>query len=267
MSESQDVSYTTLLYEKSGRVIRISLNRPDKRNALSDLMLNELLLAFERADADRDAGCVVLTGVGDQAFCAGADLGGFGGGDSGILGQYESRGLFPELFLRMESLSKPILAAVNGTCVAGGFGLMMACDLAVAKAGVKLGTPEIARGLFPFMISALITRAVPRRRAMELMFMGELFLAEQAESWNIVNRVVPAESFQAEVDRYAQRIASYSPAVLRLGKHALAKKEGMGLEGQLTFLQGLLSMNVMMEDAAEGISAFFDKRDPVWKGR
>jgi enoyl-CoA hydratase/carnithine racemase len=102
---------------------------------------------------------------------------------------------------------------------------------------------------------------------MELMFMGELFSAEQAESWNIVNRVVPPESFNEEVDRYAQRIAGYSPAVLKLGKHALAKKEGMDLEGQLAFLQGLLSMNVMMDDAAEGISAFFEKRDPVWKGR
>lgn len=266
MSPSEP-SYSTLLYEKTGRVLWIRLNRPDKRNALSDVMLRELLSAFERADQDREAGCVVLTGAGEQAFCAGADLGGFGGGEDGILVQYEARGLFPELFLTMERSSKPIIAAVNGTCVAGGFGLMMACDLAVAKAGVKMGTPEIARGLFPFMISALITRAVPRRRALELMFMGELFLAEDAERWNIVNRVVPAESFTAEVQRYAEKVASYSPAVLRLGKHALANKEGMSLEGQLVFLQGLLSMNVMMEDAAEGISAFFDKRDPVWKGR
>lgn len=264
---SAEPTYTTILYVKTGRVIRISLNRPDKRNALSDVMLSELIAAFERAHQDRDASCVVLTGAGEQAFCAGADLGGFGGGEDGILGQYESRGLFPKLFLRMESLSKPIIAAVNGTCVAGGFGLMMACDLAVVKAGAKMGTPEIARGLFPFMISALITRAVPRRRAMELMFMGELFTAEDAERWNIVNRVVPAESFEAEVQRYADKVASYSPAVLRLGKHALAQKEGMTLEGQLAFLQGLLSMNVMMEDAAEGISAFFEKRDPVWKGR
>lgn len=267
MASAEKQSFTTILYEKTGRVIRISLNRPDKRNALSDVMLEELSLAFEQADLDTEAGCVVLTGVGDKAFCAGADLAGFGNAPDGILGQYESRGLFPKLFMQMEGLSKPILAAVNGTCVAGGFGLMMACDLAVAKAGAKLGTPEIARGLFPFMISALITRAVPRRRAMELMFMGELFSAEQAESWNIVNRVVPPESFNEEVDRYAQRIAGYSPAVLKLGKHALAKKEGMDLEGQLAFLQGLLSMNVMMDDAAEGISAFFEKRDPVWKGR
>ena len=267
MPSAHELSFTSILYEKTGRVIRISLNRPDKRNALSDVMLRELSEAFTAADKDPDAGCVVLTGVGDKAFCAGADLAGFGGEQSGIVGQYESRGLFPQLFLQMENLSKPILAAVNGTCIAGGFGLMMACDLAVAKAGVKLGTPEIARGLFPFMISALITRAVPRRRAMELMFLGELFTAEQAESWNLVNRVVAEESFAAEVDRFAQRIASFSPAVLKLGKRALAKKEGMDLDGQLAFLQGLLSMNVMMEDAAEGISAFFEKRDPVWKGR
>ena len=258
-------SYETILYETSDGIVRITLNRPDKRNALNSTMLEELVAAFEAADADDSACCVVLRGAGDKAFCAGADLGGFSGGDS-FYENYEARGLFPQLFLRIEKLSKPTLAAVNGHCVAGGFGLMMACDLAIAKAGFKMGTPEIARGLFPYMISALIGRSVPRRRVMEMMLIGETFSSEQAAEWDVVNKTVPADEFEDAVEAWAKKLASYSPAVIKLGRRALIQKEGMPLEGALSYLQGLLSVNVMMDDAAEGISAFFEKRDPVWKG-
>ena len=259
-------NYETLLYSSEDRVVRITLNRPEKRNALDNTMLTELVDAFETADADDDACVVVLRGAGDKAFCAGADLGGFSGGDS-FYDNFEARGLFPKLFLTMEKLSKPTLAAVNGHCVAGGFGLMMACDLAIAKSGFKMGTPEIARGLFPYMISALINRSVPRRRVFEMMLIGELFTSDQAAEWDVVNKTVPAEEFDGAVEAWASKIGGYSPAVIRLGRRALVQKEGMPLEGALSYLQGLLSVNVMMEDAAEGISAFFEKRDPVWKGK
>ena len=259
-------SYETILYSSADGIVRITLNRPDKRNALNEQMLGELVRAFEAAEADDSACCVVLRGAGDKAFCAGADLGGFSSG-GGVYDQYEARGLFPKLFTTMEGLGKPTLAAVNGHCVAGGMGLMMACDLAVAKAGCKIGTPEIARGLFPYMISALIGRSVPRRRVFEMMFIGETFSTEQAAEWNVVNQAVPAEAFDETVERWAKKIASYSPAVIRLGRRALVQQQGMPLEGALTYLQGLLSVNVMMEDAMEGITAFFEKRDPVWKGK
>ena len=259
-------NYETLLYSSEERVVRITLDRPEKRNALNNTMLTELVDAFETADADDDACVVVLRGAGDKAFCAGADLGAFSGGDS-FYDNFESRGLFPKLFLTMEKLSKPTLAAVNGHCVAGGFGLMMACDLAIAKSGFKMGTPEIARGLFPYMISALINRSVPRRRVFEMMLIGELFTSDQAAEWDVVNKTVPAEEFDGAVEAWASKIGGYSPAVIRLGRRALVQKEGMPLEGALSYLQGLLSVNVMMEDAAEGISAFFEKRDPVWKGK
>jgi enoyl-CoA hydratase len=260
------MSYETILYERAGRAIHVTLNRPEKRNALNDTMLDELSDALRRADEDAEACVLVLRGAGDKAFCAGADLGGFASADS-FYGNYEARGKFPKLFMQLESLSKPSLAAVNGTCVAGGFGLMMACDLAIAKAGAKMGTPEIARGLFPYMISALIGRSVPRRRVFELMMLGELYTAEQMEAWDVINRAVPAEDFDAAVSAWVDKLASYSPAVLRLGRKALVQKEGMPLEGALSYLQGLLSVNVMMDDAAEGISAFFEKRAPEWKGK
>jgi enoyl-CoA hydratase/carnithine racemase len=259
-------SYANLRYESQDRIVRITIDRPEKRNALSHDLLLQLLDALERAAAEPDACVVVLRGAGDKAFCAGADLGGMAGGD-GFLAVHESRGLFPKVFLSILHHPKPTIAAVNGACMAGGVGLMLACDLAIAKESAKIGTPEIARGLFPFMISSLILRSVPRRKAFEMMLLGDSYTAAQAADFGLVNQVVPDEAFDAAVDAWATRLAGYSPAVLRLGRQALVQQEGMPLEGALAHLQGLITINSMLEDAAEGVAAFFEKRAPRFKGK
>jgi enoyl-CoA hydratase len=262
MSDAQLITY-----ERTGRIIRITLNREEKRNALNDEMLRQLIDAFDEADRDADACCIVLRGAGDKAFCAGADLGGMSGDGKDFLAVHESRGLFPTLFLRMLRHSKPTLAAVNGHCIAGGLGLMLAADLAIAKAGSKMGTPEIARGLFPYMISALILRTVGRRKAYEMMLLGELFSAEDGHRLGLVNQVVASEDFDEAVEAWAERLASLSPAVLRLGRRALVQQEDMSLEAAFAHLQGLISVNAMLDDAQEGIAAFFEKRPPVFRGK
>jgi enoyl-CoA hydratase/carnithine racemase len=260
------MAFETILYDKKDGIIRITLNRPDKRNALSPEMLAELNRAFEQADTEKDASCIVLRGAGDKAFCSGADLSSMAGGE-GILSAHDARGLFPSLFLTMLRSSKVTLAAVNGACIAGGLGLMLACDLAIAKSGVKLGTPEIARGLFPYMISALILRAIGRRKAFELMLLGDTYGAEDAERLGLVNKTVAEGEFDSAVEAWAKKLASYSPAVLKLGRRALIEQEGMPIEGAFSYLQGLLTLNSMLDDAAEGIRAFFEKRDPKFQGR
>jgi enoyl-CoA hydratase len=259
-------SYETLLYDLSDGVATVTLNRPDQRNALSAQLLGELNDAFRAIKKDGDARAVVLTGAGDRVFCAGADLGGFAA-DAPLVHKHFGSDAFIELFWQMAELGKPILCAANGHVLAGGLGLALSCDLVIAKEGATFGTPEINIGAFPFMIMAIIYRNVPRKRVNELMLLGDRISAEQAADWGLVNKVVPADEFAPAVHDWARKLASKSPVLIRLGHDAMYRQQDMNFGDALEYLRGQLSIAMSTEDILEGVKAFFEKREPVWKGR
>ena len=260
------MAYETLRYEVADRVATIALDTPDNRNALSDQLLDELIAAFAAAGADDDVGCVVLTSTHDRVFSSGANLGGFAA-DATVVEKHLGTERFPTLFRTIGELGKPTLCAANGHVLAGALGIALACDLIVAKETAEFGTPEINVGAFPFMIMALIYRNVPRKKTNELLLLGERITAHEAERIGIVNRVVPAVEFDAAVRDWTTKLASKSPLIMRLGKDAMFRQLDMPFLDALDYLRAQLSLALSTEDMVEGVTAFFEKREPVWKGR
>jgi enoyl-CoA hydratase len=260
------MSYEQLLYEVDGGVATLTLNRPDQRNALSGQLLAELVDATKRARDDDEVRAVVLTGAGDKVFCAGADLGGFAA-DAPLVQKHFASDLFLEFFRLMPRLGKPSLCAANGHVLAGGMGLALSCDLVIAKEGATFGTPEINVGAFPYMIMSIIYRNVPRKRVNEMILLGERLTADEAVEYGLANKVVPADEFEAAVAEWAGKLASKSPILMRLGHDAMYRQQDMALDDALEFLRSQLSLTFSTEDILEGVQAFFEKREPEWKGR
>jgi enoyl-CoA hydratase/carnithine racemase len=253
-------------YEVDGAVARVTIDRPERRNAMSFGVMQGLRDAMARARADAAVRVVVLTGAGDKAFCAGADLGS-GGIADGAAGAHEGRGLLAELFRDMWSLGKPIVARVRGYALAGGFGLACACDIVVAGDDAQFGTPEIDVGLWPYMITVPLLRSMPPKTALELMMTGRRVGAEEAARIGFVQRVVPAAELDAAVDELAARLAAKSPLILSWGRESFYRVLEMDADAALAYLQGMLTITAQTEDAAEGVAAFAEKRTPRWKGR
>jgi 3-hydroxypropionyl-coenzyme A dehydratase len=261
------VAYETLLYDVADNgVATITLNQPDTRNALSNEVLSELIAAFESARDDEEVRCVVLTSSHDRVFSSGANLGGFAG-DVPLVHKHFGSDRFVKLFRLIGELGKPSICAANGHVLAGSLGIALACDLIVAKEGAEFGTPEINVGAFPFMIMALIYRNVPRKRTNELLLLGDRISAQDAKEAGIVNKVVPPDEFQAAVDEWAAKLASKSPVIMRLGKDAMFRQQDMAFLDALEYLHAQLSLALSTEDIVEGVTAFFEKREPEWKGR
>jgi enoyl-CoA hydratase len=255
-----------VLYEVADGVATVTLNDPEKRNMLSGEMLAELVEAIKRArDAD-EVRAVVLTGAGEKVFCAGADLGGFGA-DAPLVQKHFASDLFIEFFRLMPRLGKPSLCALNGHVLAGGMGLALSCDLVIAKQGATFSTPEINVGAFPYMIMAIIYRNVPRKKVNEMMLLGERMSGEDAVRFGLANKVVPAEEFEVAVREWATKLASKSPLLMKIGHDAMYRQQDMALDDALEFLRSQLSLTFSTEDIEEGVRAFFEKRDPDWKGR
>jgi enoyl-CoA hydratase/carnithine racemase len=260
----QERAYKTILVAEQGGVARITLNRPEKRNALGPRTINELLWALGDAAEAGQVRSIVLTGAG-KAFCAGADFAEMMQGPEA--GELEPRGDFKDLLLAMCGTAKPIVARVNGAALGGGLGLVAASTFAVAASEAKLGTPEINVGLFPFMILAVLERVMPRRRLIEMMLAGEIMPAEEAQRAGLVNKVVAAEELDAAVAGYTELVASKSPLTVRLGLQALRETEELTLEQKLPLLSQRLVECLGSDDAREGLMAFLQKRKPEWTGR
>jgi enoyl-CoA hydratase/carnithine racemase len=247
-------------------VATIALDQPDSRNALSDELLGDLVAAFTAARDDDAVRCVVLASTHETTFSAGGNLGGFAA-DVPLVHKHFATARFPALFTLIGELGKPVICAARGHCLAGALGLALACDLIVASDQATFGTPEINVGVFPFMIAALIYRNVPRKKATELMLLGERIDAAEAERIGIVNKVVPVAEFDAAVDEWAVKLAAKSPLLMRMGKDALWRQQDLALEDAWDFLRSQLTIAFSTDDIQEGVKAFFEKRDPKWTGR
>ena len=221
---------------------------------------------MKRVRDDDEVRAVVLTGAGEKVFCAGADLGGFAA-DVPLVQKHFGTDLFPEFFRLMPRLGKPSLCAANGHVLAGGVGLALSCDLVILREGATFGTPEINVGAFPYMIMSLIYRNVPRKKVNEMILLGERLTAEQAVEYGLANKVVPEAEFDAAVADWAAKLASKSPVLMRLGHDAMYRQQDMALDDALEYLHGQLTLTFSTEDIQEGVKAFFEKREPVWKGR
>ncbi|MGD9737241.1 MAG: enoyl-CoA hydratase/isomerase family protein [Solirubrobacterales bacterium] len=262
---SSEGQFEKIAYEVADGVATVTLDDPEKRNMLSAQMLAELVAAMSAAKADEEVRAVVLTGAG-KVFCAGADLGGFAA-EVPLVSKHFASELFLEYFRLMPRLGKPTLAAVNGHVLAGGMGIALSCDLVIAKEGAAFGTPEINVGAFPYMIMSIIYRNVPRKKVNEMMLLGERLSASEAVAYGLANKAVPEAEFDAAVSDWATKLAAKSPVLMRLGHDAIYRQQDMAFEDALEFLRSQLSLALSTEDIVEGVSAFFEKREPEWKGR
>jgi enoyl-CoA hydratase len=261
------LAFDTIRYDVAENgVATLTLDQPDSRNALSNELLGDLIDAFEAARDDDAVRCVVLTSSHDKVFSSGGNLSGFAG-EVPLVHKHFGAELFVRLFRLLGELGKPSLCAANGHVLAGSVGLALACDLVVARESAGFGTPEINVGLFPFMIMALIYRNVPRKKANEMILLGDRMTAQEALEAGLVNRVVADDEFQATVDELSGRLAAKSPALMRLGKDAMFRQQDMALHDALEYLHAQLTIALSTEDVVEGVSAFFEKREPQWKGR
>jgi enoyl-CoA hydratase/carnithine racemase len=244
-----------------GGVLRLHIDREEKRNALNGTVLRGML---EAVRSPGDARVVLVTSAGDKVFCSGADLVQMAPNATG-LEVHEGRGLLRELVLAMRDCPLPIVASVQGLCLAGGVGLVMGCDIVVAAESAAFGLPEVDLGLWPFMVSALLGRHVSPKRAMEMMLSARRVPAREALEMGLISRVV--DDLVAETDALVTALAAKPPVAVRLGKKAFFAAMDSSLEAGLEAMQAQLSLLNTTADAAEGVGAFLEKRTPQWKGR
>ena len=254
-----------LLEERADGVLRLTLNRPEARNALSIGLMNALVEALGRAAEDPEARVVVIAGAG-PAFCAGHDLRELRR-DSRRETYQRIFALCSELMLAIVRLPKPVIAEVHGVATAAGCQLVATCDLAVAAEEARFATPGVNIGLFCSTPMVALSRAVGRKAAMEMLLTGELIDAATARSLGLVNRVVPRERLRDAVDGLARQIAGKSAVTVKIGKEAFYRQAELDLAAAYRYAAEVMTTNMLAEDAGEGIDAFLARRPPVWHDR
>ena len=254
-----------LLSETSGGVLKLSLNRPERRNALNEDLILELTTALEEASRNPEVRVILLTGTGEKAFCSGADLnpkaGTFGFDYANPMTAYAN------LLRAARRTTVPVVGRINGHCLAGGMGLLALCDMAVASRTAKFGLPEVKVGVFPMQVAALLQATVPPRRFAEMCYTGEFISAKEAMDWGLVNYVAAPEELDEKTDWLISRVADKSPTAIRRGKHALNSMAGMTTDQAIAFMEAQVGLLPLTEDAKEGMAAFAEKRTPVWTGK
>lgn len=252
--------------EKRGRALVLTIDREAKRNALSGTVVEGIAEGLKRANTDPDIVAIVLTGVGEKAFCAGADLDPKSAPfqmDAGA-----ARLAFPDLLRAMIACEKPIVARINGACMAGGMGLLGAADIAISSDAAKFGLPEVGIGIFPMMVAAILQNRldIPARKLSEMCLTGDPVSAQEAFALGLVNRVVPYGELDMATDALVDKLASRSPTALRLGKRAMTAMLDMNWDAALAHAESQIRLVALTQDAREGLASFAEKRAPKWTG-
>jgi enoyl-CoA hydratase/carnithine racemase len=260
-------AYRKIIVSVADHVCTITLNNPERRNAIGPEMINELRWAFSDAEKDDTVRVVVLTGAG-KAFCAGADFAAITSGESGALQAFDGDGGdYAKLLPALCSFPKPVVAKVNGHAMGGGLGIVAASTFAIASTAAQLGTPEIDVGLFPMMIMAVLTRLVPRRRIVQMMLLGERVDANEAVAIGLLNSACAPEELDAKVNALCATLSKKAPLAMKHGLEAIYAQDTKRIEESLPMLREKLGVLLGTEDAREGLMAFMQKRAPEWNGR
>jgi enoyl-CoA hydratase/carnithine racemase len=260
-------AHQSILVEQRGLACQITINRADEHNTMTDEVMVELRVALEHAQSNPDVRAVVITGAGRQTFCAGGKLKPGADGSPFALDPGRFDHPVAELFRDLDRCQLPIIARVNGGAFGGGVGLICACDFAIGVEGARFGTTEASVGVFPMMILPVLMRVVPRRRLQEMCFFAERFSASQAQDLDILNQVVPPDQLDQAVDALVAKLARNSPVALRMGRRAFSAMTDLPLTDALHLAQMVLPVMSQSEDAKEGMTAFMEKRAPVWPNR
>lgn len=266
MTDVPELDEVLVEVDGGGAIATVVLNRPEQRNPLSGAMMRDLRAAFAWCRTEPAVRVIVLTGAGEKAFCAGADLGAFGA-QASLLELHHGRHALVDLFVDITEVGKPVLGRINGHALAGGFGLACMCDMLVAVDTATFGTPEVNVGMWPMMIQAVLTRKLPANALLEMLMLGDRWSAAQLKHLGLVNHVVEREKLDAEVMTMAGRLADKPAAIMRLGRDSFYRQRDMDFRSALEYLHGLVTVVTLTEDSAEGRKAFFEKRPPRYTGR